>query len=69
MALFYIELYRTCDNLWNKRMPWQKKFWINPRFSGHIPAVFFGHTCGIFQIHGIPEVWFYTRRKARVWVY
>ena len=22
-------------------MPWQKKFWINPRFSGHIPAVFF----------------------------
>jgi hypothetical protein len=39
----------------------RKKLWINPRFSVH--------TRGIFQIHGIPEVWFYTRRKVRVLVY
>jgi hypothetical protein len=51
-VMFYIEL----ESVEQKKA--LKKLCINTRFSGL--------SRGIFQIHGIPEVWFYTRRKVLV---
>ena len=53
MVLFYSELQPAEQRTALAKL--RKKHWINPRFSGH--------TRGIFQIHGIPEVLFYLYPK------
>ena len=53
LVLFYSELEPAEQRKALAKL--RKKHWINPRFSGH--------TRGIFQIHGIPEVLFYLYPK------